>query len=306
MAGKRLVPWIGWAWTVSLVACAHRPPPTAHFTPLVVESSSAGGVRPLVRATVAGHPITLLLDTGSFRSMLPWGFAKTHGLIAKSRDTEERVVDATGNMVGLLRVFDVSIQFAGETSTDTLDFFINPSLGTEGILAPQDLVRSGWALIIDLGREELRYEPEEAALKRIARGSSAPVRQLDFHRCLNEGLFQEYHRIVTAAINGVAADMLIDTGASHTVLTRNNPAVSTMLDKRGKRDTVTAMTSQGPILVVDDVPIVFSGTSFVLPILVSPNSSLCWRGAVGADLLRHCTLVWGSDSLWAACDAPHR
>src|SRR5438093_376487 len=107
--------------------------------------------------------------------MLPWGFAKTHGLIAKSRDTEERVVDATGNMVGLLRVFDVSIQFAGETSTDTLDFFINPSLGTEGILAPQDLVRSGWALIIDLGREELRYEPAEAALKRIARGSSSPL-----------------------------------------------------------------------------------------------------------------------------------
>ena len=55
---------------------------------------------------------------------------------------------------------------------------------------------------------------------------------------------------------------------------------------------------------VDDVPVVFSETSFVLPLGVQPASMPCGKGALGADLLRHCTLVWGWSSLWAACHAP--
>jgi hypothetical protein len=37
----------------------------------------------------------------------------------------------------------------------------------KGFLAPQDMVRPGWVLVIDIGHEELRYEQEEAALKRL-------------------------------------------------------------------------------------------------------------------------------------------
>jgi hypothetical protein len=304
MVVKRLASWTSCAWMAgALVACVHRPPPTEHFTRLMVESSSKG-VIPRVRVMVSGHPTTLLLDTGSFRSMLSWRFAQAHGLTAKARDAYERVVDATGNTVGLAHLFGVPVQFEGEASGDAIEFYINPALADDGILAPQDLVQPGWALIIDLGEEELRYEREEAALKRVREGSSGPVRKVDFHRCLNEGLFQNYHRIVSATINGVSTDMLIDTGASHTALTRNNPALSSMLQMKGNRDTVTAMTSTGAVLIVNDVPVVLSETSFTVPVIVSPHSSTCWQGALGADLLRHCTLIWGSDSLWTACRAP--
>ena len=82
---------------------------------------------------------------------------------------------------------DVPVQFEGE-SAGTLDFLMNSSGETaEGILAPQDMVRPGWALVIELEREELRYEPEEGALKRLGGGPS-PLREVDFHRCLDEGL----------------------------------------------------------------------------------------------------------------------
>ena len=54
-------------------------------------------------------------------------------------------------------------------------------------------------------------------------------------------------------------------------------------------------------LFVQDVPIVFSETSFVMPVLVQPVSQPCFEGALGADVLRQCTIVWGSKSLWAAC-----
>jgi hypothetical protein len=98
--------------------------------------------------------------------------------------------------------------------------------------------------------------------------------------------------------------MLVDTGASRTVLARNNPALPSMLSVKGRHETTTAMTSKGQGFLVDDVPVVFSGTSFVLPLSVQPASMSCGKGALGADVLRHCTLVWGWSSLWAACHAP--
>jgi hypothetical protein len=197
---------------------------------------------------------------------------------------------------------NVPVQFEGESSAGTLDFLMNPSAETaEGILAPQDLVRSGWALVIDFEREELRYEPEEGALKRLG---GEPLREVDFHRCRNEGFFQRARRVVSTWINGVPAEMLVDTGASRTVLARNNPALPSMLSVQGSRQTTIAVSSKGPGLVVEDVPVVFSKTSFVLPVNVQPASMSCGEGALGADVLRHCTLVWGWSSLWVACHAP--
>ena len=73
---------------------------------------------------------------------------------------------------------------------------------------------------------------------------------------------------------------------------------------KGNRGMTAAVTSTGQNLLVDDVAIVFSGTSFAMPVIVHPASSQCWQGAIGADLLRNCTLVWGYRSLHAACHAP--
>ncbi len=234
------------------------------------------------------------------------GFARAHNLARQSRDSDQSFVDANGWVRQMQLAAGVPVQFEGEAGAGTLDFLINPAEeNPEAILVPQDVVRPGWALVIDLGREEIRYEPEEVALKRV--GGQAPARllEVDFHRCLHEGLFERSsHRFVAAIINGISTSMLIDTGASRTVLTRNNPALPSMLAVKGSRSTTQAVTSTGPILVVDDVPIMFSRTSFVLPVMVHPATPLCGHGALGADLLRHCTLVWGWSSLWSACRAP--
>jgi hypothetical protein len=256
---------------------------------------------PLVRAKVAGYPLTFLLDTGAFRSVLPYGFARAHNLLQQARATGDYTVDAFGKWVPMHLLSNVPVQFEGEQKAGALDFIIN---GSEiGLLAVQDIVRSGGALVIDLEQGELTYEPEESALKRLRDDASAPLHQLDFSRCIHEGFFERNHRAVSASINGVPAKMLIDTGASRTVLARNNPALASMLSVQGKRGATVAVTSAGQNLLVEDVSIVFSGTSFVLPVLVHPVSSRCWEGAIGADLLRQCTLVWGYGSLWAACRA---
>jgi hypothetical protein len=117
-------------------------------------------------------------------------------------------------------------------------------------------------------------------------------------------LFREYHRVVSISINGVEAEMMVDTGASRTMLSRNNPAIQSIIERKGQPSMTTAVTSIGSSLVVPDVPLEVAGTSFVLPVLVNPSSNDCGKGLLGADVLRHCTVVWGSSSFWAACRAP--
>jgi hypothetical protein len=288
-----------------VAACAHGSPPPLHSTRLIVVKSATGGIHPFVRARVAGEPLDLVLDTGAIRSILPAAFVRAHKLTLSTPTHNKLIVDSNGRVSEMPLVAGVPVQFEGEAGAGKLDFYVSSSsLIGEGILAPQDMVRSGWALVIDLSREELRYEPEESALKRLAEEGSAPLRELDFRRCLTEGLFERAHRVVTVTIDGISADMLVDTGASHTALSRNNPAVPSMRARHGSVTTTLGIASQGHSFLVPDVSIVMGQTSFTLPVLVQPTSQeYCGQGAVGADLLRHCTLVWGYSSLWAACRA---
>ena len=304
MAGTRLMlPSVIAAAALMIVGCAHRPPPPLHSSSLVVQRS-AGGFRPLVRAKVAGHPMTLLVDTGALKSMLPSGFARAHNLVTKSSGFDRLTEDSNGNVAQLPLLANVPVQFEGEAKSGTLDFLMIASDATEeGILAPQDIVRPGWVVVIDIGHEEVRYEEEDAALKRLV-GEASPLREVDFHRCLNEGFFDRSHRIVNTNINGVSASMLLDTGASRTVLARNNPALRSMLEVQGYRSTSKGVISTGTILMVENVRVLFSEISFVLPVMVNPTAHSCWQGALGADVLRHCTLVWGWSSLWSACRTP--
>jgi hypothetical protein len=293
---------------VAMVAasCAHAPPPPLHSTRLQVARTAAGGFVPYVRAKIAGETVSLLLDTGAVRSFLPGSFAQRHKLRTReSRASDAQFRDANGNIRTMAALPDVPVQFEGETTAGTLEFYLNPvNPSDEPILSAQDLVRSGGALIIDLAREELRFDSEEAALARVRAESAAPLRELDFKRCLFEGFFERAHRIVSTRINGVEARMLIDTGASTTVLSRNNPALPSMMSVKGDRGRVVAVSSMGQGLLVPDVPITFAESSFVIPVLVHPVSHTCYEGALGADVLRQCTIVWAEKSLWAACRPP--
>jgi hypothetical protein len=279
-------------------ACAHRPP-TLHRTPLVVMRSE-GAVQPFIHATVAGHPLRLVLDTGAAKSILPIGFVRKFEVPWESTTANPIMVDANGRRVGLGRAHGIPVQFDGETSTEIIDFLVNPADGSEqmGILAPQDLIRSGWVLVIDFPRAELRYEPEKDAMDRLSR-ADAPLIEIDYHSCELDN-----HRVTPVTVNGVRSSMLIDTGASRTTLSRNNEAIPTMRSAKGKRGMATGLASQGHELEVPGVSIEFANTSFVVSAMVLPVSNTCGRGALGADVLSECAMIWGSSIMWASCRTP--
>ena len=178
-----------------------------HITKLIVERSK-GAVAPYIQANVAGHPLRLLVDTGAPQSLLPAGFVRKFKLRTRSNSGDAVLIDVNGQTLRMPTVPDVTVQFEGETSVQTLDFLLNnadPS-ATIGILAPQELVRSGWVLVIDFEHDELRYEPEEGALKRLG-GPASSLQEIDYHRCHFDN-----HRVASATINGVPTSLMIDTG----------------------------------------------------------------------------------------------
>jgi hypothetical protein len=160
----------------------------------MVVQRSEGAVRPLIRANVAGHPLLLLVDTGAAQSLLPAGFVRKFKVPSRSTTANPWMMDVNGHMQSMPRVPDVPVQFEGETSVELVDFLENETDGseTEGILTPQDLVRSGWALVIDLEHDELRYEPEEGALKRLG-GPAWSLKEIDYRRCELDN-----HRVTSA------------------------------------------------------------------------------------------------------------
>jgi hypothetical protein len=262
----------------------------------MVVARSEGAVVPYLQATVAGHPLMLLVDTGAEQSLLPAGFVRKHKLHTRSNAGDKRMVDVNGSMMPMPDVPGVAVQFEGEKTVENIDFLLNPADESErmGILSPQDLVRGGGALVLDFPHGELRYEPEDEALKRLR--ASASFEELDYHRCQLDN-----HRVTSVAINGVASSLMIDTGSARTMLGRNNEAIPSMLSSKGKLGVVAGVLSTGDDFLVSGVPVVFAKTSFVLTASVLRASRTCGRGLLGADVLAHCILIWGSSSLWASC-----
>ncbi len=287
-----------------LTGCMHRPPPPLRVTRLVVQYTPIG-IRPYVRANVAGQALLMLLDTGAAQSILPAEFARKHNLPKGTQASGEHVIDANGRRTYMPLLPNVPVRFEGEATSGTMDFLMNPALDRgEAVLAPQDLVRPGWTVVIDLDREEFSYEREEAVLRRLG-GDGSPLRKEDFGRCLiSEGPFYKNHRVVSTTVNGVAAEMLVDTGAERTVLARNNPALPSMMSAKGDRGVTAAATSLGPGWLAGGVAIEFAGTTFLESVVVLPASQRCGAGLLGADVLRSCTIVWGWSSLWVACHPP--
>jgi hypothetical protein len=297
---RRIRGLIGLALTLAC-GCASGPPPF-RATRLEIEETAAGP-RPWVRATVAGESMRLLLDTGAFQSVLPASFARARKLARRGAGYNSAVMDSNGRRVEMIQLADVPVQFEGATDPVALDFLQNPVAGAEeGILAPQELLRRGWAMVIDLERKEVRFEPEPL----LPPAGFGPWRQVDYHGCMSDGPFNQVHRVVTIEVNGVPADMLVDTGATTTALARNNPAIPYMLARSGARSRNTGITSTGAGLILDDVSVAFGGQTYSTSALVVPASHQCWRGAIGTDLLRHCAILWRWSDLWVACRAPPR
>ena len=162
------------ALAAMLAACAHGTPPLRQARLQV--AATREGTSPWVEAQVAGQPVRLLVDTGATQSLLPASFATANRLKRRASAAEPMLIDANGRRVKLGVAANVPVTLDGTGQPFELDFLLNPSLATgEGVLAPQELLRRGWAMTLDLEGGLLRFDPEAEALARLAE-RGPPVR----------------------------------------------------------------------------------------------------------------------------------
>jgi predicted aspartyl protease len=281
--------------------CASAPPPVRGLR-LELEETQLGP-RPWVHLTVAGEPYRLLLDTGAQQHLLPAAFAKAHRLSRRGGGYDAFMIDSNGRRTKVSQLANVPVRFEGTAAPVLLDFTENPEASsTEGLLVPQTLMGRGWAMHVDLERRELSFLPEAEVSPRSTR--LGPWRPVPFHRCATDDPFDQGHRVVTVLVNGIPAEMLLDTGANTTALARNNPALPSMAGRAGQRARNAGVASVGDLLILDDVPISLGGMSVTTSVSVLPASHSCFTGAIGTDLLRHCEMLWGESTMWLACRAP--
>jgi predicted aspartyl protease len=283
------------------VGCA-TPPPALRSTHLLIRERE-GAVIPLIHASVAGKDLYLLVDTGAPKNILPESFVTAAGL-KPSKNWVGLTTDANGAGMFMKEVTGVGVLFDGEENASPLDFLMGDfTAGGVGILAPQTLVNSGWALTIDLLHQELRLDPEEVALQRL-RSSSATVEELSFRRCTGEPTFDTTHRVIQATVNGFPAAMLVDTGAARTAIFDDNPARMSLAGMKAKKQEIVGVNSAGGKgKTVDGLPVTFAGMTLRLTTTLVPGKHSCGQGVIGADVLRRCQLVWTKSSLWASCNA---
>lgn len=263
----------------------------------------------LVHATLANRDTWLIFDTGATQSMAPLDLVRTTGLRPKKYGS---MYGGSSNYQTVLQVIpDVPVRFEGESESRPMDFLWGAYLPDGlGLIAPQSLVSSGWALSVDMIDGELRYDREDAALRRL-REAGLPMQEISFRHCKNEGWGDKAHRLVEIVVNGVSSWVLLDTGATRTAVTTDNPVIASLKGKvahKSEFQDFTSSTTQSA--KVDNIPVTFAGTTMKLQTVLLPESSLrrsgeisCGQGVLGADFLRHCQLVWGSSSLWASCQS---
>jgi hypothetical protein len=267
----------------SALLFASTPPPSARIW------FDARGLqdRPLVRAWIAGHAQTLLLDTGSDGHMWSLRQARAFGVPfaaprAAFRDFEGRVREAslttasvTLEGLGPLGLTSLPVsEWADRIDSDSPDL---PH--TDGLLSPQLLAAPGHAILFDLAERALIDTNWGDALARLARPG--------WQRVADVPVDENLKFVVEAQVDGDSLRMAIDTGAPRSLVYRARetdlPADATRRWTRRARVILGALH--------DEVELT----------LLEPVEAPGFDGVIGMDVLRRCAMAFDPSRLVLSC-----
>ena len=251
---------------------------------------------PLVRVTIAGHPSSMIVDTGSTDIVLSQSMVQRLGL--KVSATKGSGPDASGRNVSVAELSEphITVQGWGRVARARVLAAALPGvfnrLGIAGVLSPQRLVGPGMSVVISLASHQLLVVPNAVARTYVAsqRGAkSSPV------ACHNVGDMCLYS--VKARIAGHAAQLLLDTGASITGIAGGSPAGRELIKSSHPSDGRHYVASgKVATCVLPFAKLSVGGVKARLKVLISPRSYTKGNGLdgrLGMNYLRRCTLVVG-------------
>jgi predicted aspartyl protease len=288
---------------------APRRPPLTRRAPLRFELNGRPFPLPLVRGTIGGKETLMLVDTGANSHVIAGWFAKRAALAVTKRG--DVGTDHAGKSITTRRVDhpQVTIDQWGPLAEGPMLVTDLPpiieKLGIGAFVSPQRLTEEGDAVVVDLREGEMRAawfdeasrgeNPTGALLAaddaRACEDTASPIKGLAF--------------VVPATIEGVAASLLLDTGAQRSdVLARSPPgkalarkSVASREQMYGASGKLTARTVPAAKVLVGSVPMTLD-----VDLIGGESDAYCPRdGALSMDVLRACVLVLGRKQLVVRC-----
>lgn len=283
----------------------------ARRTPLYYEVQGTPTRLAFVHASVNGTPPVLLLDSGATDQALARWFAQQLHVETYS-DTADVTIDHDGNRIVAQRARGVglSLEGWGDVKADSATLVIDvPAVfadhGIGGILAPQLLRSAGQSLAIDLAGGFLSLEPSECTTRqrRALRDCEFSPEALPTCAPGSKGIGPLF--ALPAVVGGVAASLVVDTGARETDLFVSSVA-GRQLDGDPSRTPTTGYVASGdsPGFQVASVVITAGTCHFDGSVTLTSGASgnQCPRdGVLGIDLLRACELVVDDRGLSGTC-----
>lgn len=263
---------------------------------------------PLVRGTVMGTPVWMLVDSGTDSHVIAGWLARKLGLpLRKHGDTG---TDHVGKPIATYRIEmpQIAVDDWGTLpnswvlSTEVPEVLERFEIGA--LLSPQQLASDGRGVVLDLARGELRSAPWAGAHEEVAR-SGIPIVHSDHRACITEGAIRGLSFILPATVDSQRVALLIDTGAEYTDIFRSSAAGKSLLSKSNGTERPMFSTSgkiSSRTLKHTDVKAgLFSVQKDIRLIDGSANSECPRDGVIAMDVLRSCVLLFGNETVYATC-----
>ncbi len=268
---------------------------------------------PIVKGTIAGHRVLMLVDTGANSHVVAGWFARKVGLSMKKLG--DVGTDHVGKSIATYRLETPAISLDDWGALEPTDVLatdvpeVIERLGIGAFISPQRLVEDGDAVVLDLAKGELRAAWWDDAFVDLSKGGVSLVNFENARTCEEtEGPIKGLAFVVPAVIARQRADLLLDTGAQHSdVFTTssagqklagqsaaNREPMYTASGKISARKLKSVTLSSGSYSVVTDVDLI-GGTS---------DASCPRDGVLAMDVLRSCTLLLGRTKVAGRCLPP--
>jgi hypothetical protein len=272
--------------------------------------AAQGFPNPLVKARIAGHEATFIVDTGASANVFADWYVEVAGIPAVRSDSA--AIDNAGKSAPEQLVHRLQGRWS-----DGQRFSLNEaivvafpplfkSLNLGGLVSPQLLAPPGMAAVLDLRGPSLRFVPFARAQSDLRRSKASTV-QLDLsHPCRNaDSKLVNRIYVAPATAAGVTDLMLVDTGATGTILSDRSKIVQAIGSRSESGPRSEGVGGESSVRMVRNVQLLRGGRIVTLnPSIgeVSVSERCGVQGILGMDALRTCSLILGEKEMAFSCD----
>lgn len=258
--------------------------------------SAMGFPNPLLKATVRGQTAWFIIDTGAgVHTFASWLVSASH---LRTFDTKSTVTGSTGAESEVKVVRDATLQLDRRNDVIPLreavvvDFpkiFAEQRIG--GLISPQLLAPAGKATVVDLNVPRLTF-------------SDPPAPSEKTRVCMNrDSQFTNRLYAAEVSVRDVKAEVLVDTGATSTVIRPSSTVAASLSDRISGNSKVQGVGGEVTTTVeTQPLEIHLAGASRILTLSIAGSPQSCGPdGVLGMDALRGCVLTLGESVFAWSC-----